>query len=59
MKMTIKNTGSDYLGRSMSANSLALWTHNMNNLSYVPFFAADNCLVADSLNIGIMGAGFV
>lgn len=57
IKMTIKNTGADYLGRSTSANSLALWTHNMNNLQYYSNFTASDCSAANRQNVGVMGAG--
>lgn len=55
--MSIKGTGNDYLGRSSSANSLALWTWNMKNLSYVENWTASNCPAANTQNVGIMGAG--
>lgn len=59
IKMSIKNTGADYVGRSTSANSLALWTHNMNNMQYVQNFTAYNCAASNGQNVGIMGAGVV
>lgn len=59
IKMSIKNTGCDYLGRSASANSLALWTHHMSNLDYKPSFTASNCPASNQKNVGIMGAGVV
>lgn len=55
--MSIKNTGDDYLGRSSSANSLALWTWNMKNLSYQSNWVATSCPAANYPNVGIMGAG--
>jgi hypothetical protein len=53
--MSIKNTGADYLGRSSQANSLALWTHNMNQIQYLPSFTS-SCPAASAQNVGIMGA---
>ena len=33
IRLTIRNTGHDYLGRNSSANSLALSTHNFQQMS--------------------------
>ncbi|PKS05203.1 hypothetical protein jhhlp_008571 [Lomentospora prolificans] len=32
IRLNIKNTGHDYLGRSTSPNSLSIWTHYMQNM---------------------------
>ena len=57
IRLSIKNTGHDHLGRSTSPNSLALWTFNLKNLEYHESFELSNCS-ADSLsNIGVIGAG--
>ncbi|KAH7374216.1 FAD binding domain-containing protein [Cadophora sp. MPI-SDFR-AT-0126] len=40
LRLTIKNTGHDYLGRSTGKGSLALWTHNLDSrevLNYTSF----------------------
>lgn len=34
IKLTIKNTGHDILGRSAGKGSLALWTHNLKDMSF-------------------------
>ncbi|KAI1081714.1 hypothetical protein F5B20DRAFT_535046 [Whalleya microplaca] len=34
IRVTIKNTGHDYLGRSAGEGSLALWTHNLKDISF-------------------------
>lgn len=49
IKVVIKNTGHEYLGRSTSRNSLMLWTHNLNSLSFEENFLGKNAVV--------MGAG--
>lgn len=41
--LVIKNTGHDYKGRSSGPNTLALWTHNLKNISYNPEFIPDGC----------------
>ncbi|CCM05592.1 uncharacterized protein FIBRA_07820 [Fibroporia radiculosa] len=38
VKLTVKNTGHDYAGRSAGPYTLQVWTHNMNNMTYVPDF---------------------
>ena len=34
LRLVIKNTGHDYLGRSTGAGSLSIWTHKMQNISF-------------------------
>ena len=34
IRLSIKNTGHDYIGRSNGQGSLALWMHNLNDLSF-------------------------
>ncbi|KAE9406765.1 FAD-binding domain-containing protein [Gymnopus androsaceus JB14] len=41
--LVIKNTGHDYKGRSSAPRSLALWTHNLKNISYDPEFVPEGC----------------
>lgn len=35
IRLTIKNTGHDFLGRSAGAGSLALWTHNLKQIEFL------------------------
>ncbi|GLB33561.1 putative oxygen-dependent FAD-linked oxidoreductase family protein [Lyophyllum shimeji] len=46
MPLVIKNTGHDYKGRSSAPNSLALWTHNLKDISYTPAFVPEGCSAA-------------
>lgn len=39
IKVVIKNTGHEYLGRGTAPDSLMLWTHNLQSISYSPSFA--------------------
>ncbi|RFU81505.1 fad-binding domain-containing [Trichoderma arundinaceum] len=57
IRIVVKNTGHDYLGRSAAANTLGLRTHNMKNKSFVSSFTAQNCAASNKQNIGIIGAG--
>ncbi|KAK0635459.1 hypothetical protein B0T17DRAFT_586963 [Bombardia bombarda] len=34
IRLTVKNTGHDYIGRSNGEGSLALWTHNLKGVSF-------------------------
>lgn len=59
IRISIKNTGHDYFGRSAVPNSLAIWTHNLKSLGFHQNFTAFNCPSASGQNIGEMGAGVV
>ncbi|KAJ7145103.1 hypothetical protein C8R43DRAFT_1012823 [Mycena crocata] len=41
--LVIKNTGHDYKGRSSAPGSLALWTHNLKDISYNATFTPEGC----------------
>ncbi|KAF9072912.1 hypothetical protein BDP27DRAFT_1319624 [Rhodocollybia butyracea] len=43
MPLVIKNTGHDYKGRSSAPNALALWTHNLKDISYDSEFVPEGC----------------
>ncbi|KAJ7646069.1 FAD-binding domain-containing protein [Mycena polygramma] len=45
--LSIKNTGHDYAGRSRRRNSLGLWTHNLQTMSYHPQFIPEQCTTSD------------
>ncbi|KAJ7920463.1 hypothetical protein B0H13DRAFT_1605427 [Mycena leptocephala] len=53
--LVIKNTGHDYKGRSSAPNSLALWMHNLKDMSYHPEFVPEGC--ASSQPAVTFGAG--
>lgn len=56
IRVSIKNTGHDYFGRSSAANSLGIWTHHMNDIKYHKTFSSQGCK-ANYENIGEVGAG--
>lgn len=56
IRISIKNTGHDYFGRSSAANSLGIWTHNMKDAKYHKTFQPQGCKVQYE-NIGEIGAG--
>lgn len=34
VRLIVKGTGHDYMGRSIAANSLSIWTHHMKGIDY-------------------------
>ncbi len=38
VRLAVKSTGHDYLGRSNAADSLLIWTHNMREVTFHPAF---------------------
>lgn len=56
IRVSIKNTGHDYFGRSNAANSLAIWTHNMKSAIFHKTFQPQGCKTRYE-NIGEVGAG--
>ncbi|PWY69701.1 FAD binding domain-containing protein [Aspergillus heteromorphus CBS 117.55] len=59
IRISVKNTGHDFFGRSSVPNSLAVWTKNLDTLDFFANFTAHNCPSANGRNIGEMGAGVV
>ncbi|KAJ7719991.1 FAD-binding domain-containing protein [Mycena maculata] len=46
IRLVIKNTGHDFKGRSSGQGSLALWTHNLKDISYDAAFVPEGCTAA-------------
>ncbi|KAJ6595724.1 FAD-binding domain-containing protein [Mycena vulgaris] len=57
--LVVKNTGHDYKGRSSAPGSLALWTHNLQSLSYNASFVPAGCPASDAKPGVTMGAGSI
>lgn len=53
IRLTIKNTGHDYLGRSAGAGSLALWMHNLKHIIVLNYTNADYTGSAVRLGAGV------
>jgi len=53
IRLTVKNTGHDLLGRSMGKGSLALWTHNLKELSFFEYRSPKYTGAAARLGSGI------
>ncbi|KAJ7073052.1 hypothetical protein C8F01DRAFT_268552 [Mycena amicta] len=41
--LVVKNTGHDFKGRSSGRGTLALWVHNLKDISYNPEFVPEGC----------------
>lgn len=41
LRLAIKNTGHDYLGRSTARGALQIWTHNMKSIEFSDDFCLD------------------
>jgi hypothetical protein len=59
IRITIKNTGHDFAGRSVGPNTLVIWTHNLSNMSFYRNFTASSCPMANGYNVGELEAGVV
>ncbi|KAF2015808.1 isoamyl alcohol oxidase-like protein [Aaosphaeria arxii CBS 175.79] len=42
LRLVIKNTGHCYLGKSLGAGSLSIWTHNLKNLEFIENYKSDS-----------------
>lgn len=54
LRVVIKGTGHDYLGRSNAPNSLLIWTHRMRTITYDEAFVPEGCSIkgVPALTIG-------
>ncbi|KAI9714687.1 MAG: hypothetical protein M1828_001116 [Chrysothrix sp. TS-e1954] len=55
IRLTIKNTGHDYLGRSAGTGSLALWTHWLKDIQFLNFTSSQYTGSAVRLGAGVEG----
>ncbi|PHH65675.1 hypothetical protein CDD81_1761 [Ophiocordyceps australis] len=51
LRLVIKNTGHDYQGRSSGAGALSIWTHNLQDLSYIPDYTLEG-FSGNALHVG-------
>ncbi|XP_024516539.1 uncharacterized FAD-linked oxidoreductase ARB_02478 [Selaginella moellendorffii] len=58
LRIVIKNTGHDYLGRSTAPGALMIWTHNLREIVYHEKFAPMGCTIrAEDPPAMTIGAG--
>ncbi|CAZ84751.1 unnamed protein product [Tuber melanosporum] len=41
VRLVIRNTGHDYLGKSSGPGSLSLWTHHLKDIKYIPDYKSE------------------
>ncbi|KAL4814938.1 hypothetical protein BDW67DRAFT_176686 [Aspergillus spinulosporus] len=58
IRLSVKNTGHDFLGRSAGAGSLALWMHNLNGIQVVNHTASGSGYSGPALKLGAGVQGF-
>ncbi|KAB5595771.1 ER-derived vesicles protein ERV41 [Ceratobasidium theobromae] len=56
LKLVIKNTGHDYLGRSSGAGSLSIWTHKIGGIDFTDSFIAEGCSGDQAIPAVTLGA---
>jgi hypothetical protein len=52
IRLVIKNTGHDYLGKSLGAGALSIWTHNLKNLDFIPDYKSDSGYEGSAFKVG-------
>ncbi|GLB39903.1 putative oxygen-dependent FAD-linked oxidoreductase family protein [Lyophyllum shimeji] len=57
LRLVIKNTGHDYLGRSTARGSILLWTHHLKNIIYEEAFTPDGAPSGETYKAITLGAG--
>jgi FAD/FMN-containing dehydrogenase len=57
LRLVIKGTGHDYLGRSNAPDSLLIWTHQMRQITVHDAFVATGCAAAAGQPAVSVGAG--
>ncbi|KAF9222133.1 FAD-binding domain-containing protein [Gyrodon lividus] len=57
LKLVVKNTGHDFLGRSAARGSFVVWTHNMKNITYIPAFVPQGAPANETYDAVTLGAG--
>ncbi|KAI9572548.1 hypothetical protein HD554DRAFT_1556288 [Boletus coccyginus] len=57
LKLVVKNTGHDLLGRSAARGSFVVWTHNMKNITYDPMFVPQGAPTNETYEAVTLSAG--
>ncbi|KAI6038830.1 hypothetical protein EDC04DRAFT_2569206 [Pisolithus marmoratus] len=57
LKLVVKNTGHDFLGRSANRGAFVIWTHNMNNIMYSAQFTPYGAPANETYRALTVGAG--
>ncbi|KAI0891084.1 hypothetical protein F4806DRAFT_337578 [Annulohypoxylon nitens] len=59
IRLTIKSTGHDYLGRSAGHGSLALWTHNLKEINFLNYSSPGYTGPAARVGAGVESSEFL
>lgn len=57
LKLVVKNTGHDFLGRSAGRGAFVVWTHNMKNITYDAQFTPQGAPPNETYQALTVGAG--
>jgi hypothetical protein len=52
VRLLVHNTGHDYLGKSTGANSLSIWTRNLNSIEFIPKYAGASAYTGSAFKMG-------
>ncbi|KAF2752156.1 FAD-binding domain-containing protein [Sporormia fimetaria CBS 119925] len=52
IRLVIKNTGHCYLGKSLGAGALSIWTHNLKTISFLPDYRSDSGYTGAVFKVG-------
>ncbi|TVY84927.1 FAD-linked oxidoreductase ZEB1 [Lachnellula suecica] len=55
IRLVIRNTGHDYLGKSTGAGALGIWTHYMKNIDFLDYTSPNYAGKAIKLGAGVQG----
>ncbi|KAG8696540.1 hypothetical protein FRC08_007085, partial [Ceratobasidium sp. 394] len=56
LRLVVKNTGHDYLGRASAVGSLSIWTHQLKGVNFTDSFVADGCKGGSGVPAVTLGA---
>tara|TARA_R110002003_G_scaffold110_5_gene9288 strand:- start:988 stop:2451 length:1464 start_codon:yes stop_codon:yes gene_type:complete len=51
IRLVIKNTGHDYLGKSLGAGALSIWTHHLKNVEFIDNYKSDSGYVGSAFKV--------
>ncbi|KAI6039160.1 hypothetical protein EDC04DRAFT_1789053 [Pisolithus marmoratus] len=57
LKLVVKNTGHDFMGRSAARGAFVIWTHNMKSIAYNTRFTPQGALANETYQVLTVGAG--
>ncbi|TLD15080.1 FAD-binding domain-containing protein [Venturia nashicola] len=57
LRLVVKNTGHDFLGRSTGYGALSIWTHHLKNITYHESFNVGHCPSSSAQTAATLGAG--